>query len=249
MTDKIKIIVEAGLTHSQARALLARLETHSDKFTPSALDRDWEKLLKPLHAHILQLQKSASKRTDKSWAALYKRYVAHLIEIRARIQNAQAVALLSGESIQTAAASRGVTEYNGRRWYAWAPLEMRLKVIASFLAAQTEARKLSPTTTLLVPYKTPFEKSANERRWDILLSRIHTLKSTFYPPDSRAQGYLDSALMLASKRSLNTPAPMQWAHILPKELQQQFHAWQAETMNGMDEPPPNDPLLDDEDVI
>ena len=227
---RLKVFTDHGVALPVAKTILKALNHRTVLYTGSHLDKDWRKLLAPLVAQIAQLQSSASKREGKPTEDFYKAYLALCIKAREKIRNVSVSANLKGQTIRDAAAERGITEHNGRRWSVWVPQHIRTE----FTAAYDRLRADHPRTRMIPPFLTQMERTANDGRWDILLQRIAVLKAT-HPETSGIHAFLDSALMLAGQRTMSTDAPMQWAHILPKPERDSFREWQDTTLNGLRE--------------
>jgi hypothetical protein len=227
---KLKVFVDRGVPLPLAKEILRELNRRTVLYTGAHLDRNWKKLLTPLVKQIDQLQSSAAKRTGKPTEEFYKSYLALCIKAREKIRNAATIAALRGQTIQEAALERGIAEHNGRRWSVWIPQSVR----TAFNAEYNILRADYPRIRMIPPFLTQMERTANDERWDILLQRIAVLKG-MHPEDSGIHTFLNEALTIASQRTMSTDAPMQWAHILPKPMRDDFRKWQDDTLNGLRE--------------
>lgn len=227
---KLKIFTARGVALPLAKEILKELNRNQVLYTGAHLDKDWRRLLLPLQRQIAQLQASAAKRAGKPTEDFYAAYLKLCIKAREKIRNASVIAALKGQTIQEAALERGIAEHNGRRWSVWIPQHIRTE----FNVAYDRLRADYPQTRMTPPFLTQMERTANDARWDILLQRIAVLKAT-HPETSGIQPYLESARMLAARRTVSTDAPMQWAHILPKPQRDSFREWQDKTLNGLRE--------------
>jgi hypothetical protein len=227
---KLKVFTDRGIALPIAKEVLKELNKRTILYTGAHLDKDWKKLLAPLQAQIKQLQSSAARREGTPTEEFYKAYYTLCQKVRTRILNAAASANLKGQTIQGAALERGIAEHNGRRWSAWVPQNVRTE----FNSAYDLLRADHPRVRMIPPFLTQMERTANDSRWDILLQRIAVLKAS-HPEDSGIHAYLDAALTIAAARTMSTDAPMQWAHILPKPVRDDFRAWQETTLNGLRE--------------
>jgi rubrerythrin len=188
----------------------------------------WDNLLEPVQQQLRNLQSSRQKWADRSYAELYLAYMEMLKKVRTRIQAAAQSAELLGQSVQECAEAKGVKDYKGTRWSAWVPLKVR----DAFLKEFDKARAMNPKVRMIVPFHTPTERNANERRWEILEATMRSEREKYGGLDV-PNTMLNHAEARARARTISTHAPITWTQLLDKTQRETFDAWQTRTMDGL----------------
>lgn len=229
-TNKLmEILRRNGVVFEVIRTVIIELQAHEEqkKTEKDRLeDRDWDKLLAPLKKQIQNLGGSgASWRKTPKTAEVYSQYLILLRKVRDKIKNAQRVAQLRGQTITEAAAERGITEQGGRKWAAWVPFHVRQPFIAAIDNLPGKH---------ITPFLTSMEKTASNKRWVIVEASIARHRA-LYHPHSIAQRWLTLAEKNLNSRETTTPAPLNWAWLLPPIDRKNFLTWKRRTKNGATE--------------
>ena len=226
---QLEVFQKFGLREYQARLLMTELERREEaekhKNTRNA-DRNWDKLLAPLLAQIAATAGSSTRwKKDPMREPVYTPYLKMLRKVRDKIRTAQHLSYKKNQTIQEAAAERGITEMDGRKWSAWVPRNVRDAFIVAF-------DNLSGKH--ITPFNTVMEQTISDRRWTILENVMLKCKRT-YRAESQAQRYLDAALTALHGRRIEAIAPIQWTHLLPRRDRIAFLAWKRNTKDGATE--------------
>jgi hypothetical protein len=238
--EKILLLISLGLRKDLAESAVLQMETSDEKNKKTKFDRDFSAILAPLTHQIKSLISTRTRWSQDSLRfPVYSAYVKLLQKTKKVIKDAAASAKMKGQTVSVCAASYGITEFDGRRWYVWIPQRVRNKYIVMFqdLSTSLAERKRThniPQGRIVTPFVCATLRSANERRWEILEAKIVGLQNT-YPQTSDIQPLLRSALTTLRARTVSTPTPMQWAHLLTRPERKSLSAWKKQTMNGLRE--------------
>ena len=224
--EKVKLAVRFGLSHEHAKALIAQLDAHTERYRRGEWDRDFDAIIAPLSQQIKTIAASRTRwQHDAVRYALYAPYLALMRKTRDKLKRIARTALKEGKTIREAALEHGVTEFDGRRWSAWIPMHIRSAFMLEF--QKLPGRKVTPFLSVR-------ERTTNERRWELLVEKVVGLQAVT-PPDSELYPYLDRALTIARQRTSSAPAPRQWVHILPSDDRVRINVWRKRTLGGVRE--------------
>jgi hypothetical protein len=218
-----------GATYSNPEAYTKYLKNlQEQRLNSRKWDSAWDNLLAPVKTQLAQLQRSRAKWGARSYAPLYESYIELLMKVRTKITTAAQSAKLHGRTFREEVDARKITDYRGTRWSAWVPIKVR----EAFKVEFDKARLENPRVRMVVPFETPTERSANEKRW-LKLEGIIANERIKYANHSYPLQLLNHAYDKARARTITTHAPVLWIHLLSKEQQEYFNQWKKDTMDGL----------------
>lgn len=207
---KKQLLVSLGMRPDDANTAVSVMENDQRELLSRRKSTDWKGLMSPLRQQIQSMASSQRQWSkDPNRMQLYSAYLALLRKTLEKLKAAQTLAELNNRTIPEEAATRGITELDGMRWTAWIPLRIREPFILEF----EKLRGMSGYSRVTIPFQTRLEARANDRRWDIHVKHILTLAASTHA-DAPEQEFYKEALNVAANRKINTPAPMQWRHLL-----------------------------------
>lgn len=205
---KIQIIVEAGISLSVAKDIVFRMETEEEQHKNKKYDRDFTRILAPLDQQIKSLASSRSNWSkDSARNEVYSAYLELCRKAKVKIQTAARLAKKKNQTISEAAAERGITEFQGRRWSAWVPQHIRTRFLLAF-ANLPSGRKVTP-------FLSAMERTSSEKRWDRISTHLATLQAKHAnDPSASIHAYIAEAHAVIAARTPTAVAPIQWTHLL-----------------------------------
>lgn len=223
----VRLLQSHGLDITSAKTAATALMLRDDARTAVKHVHDWDRLLSPLIQDI-RVKGSTMHRwsKDADKAPVYSAYLQMLRKTRDVIKRARDLNL-TNKSIPEIAADRNLSR-NGLHWVDWVPPKVHTAFTVAFDELNTRP---DPATgrprkgPKITPFQTVQERSANDKRWDILTVRIATERAARAPLETTPPillEALDYALDAVYARDVGQPAPVDWTHLLTPLLRQQL---------------------------
>ena len=235
--ETVQLLRKEGLPLATAQSLAQTIKRKEDARVLQTRAHDWSRLLAPLERDIHSKASTMSRwRNDPIRGPVFSPYLDMLRKVRHIIQQARALNL-EGKSIPEIAREKSLSG-SGMHWSDWVPRKVHSAFMLEF-----EKMNCHPDRPRIgkraIPFSTAMERSASDKRWDNLITRILTeIEGRKIEPESQAVllDAMEEALDIAYKRGITDVAPVQWEHLLPKQRQQELKDWHQDTLNGMRDP-------------
>ena len=235
--DTVRLLRKEGLPLAAAQTIAQTIQRKNEARLVQTASRDWARLLAPLERDIHSKASTMFRwRDDPMRGPVYGPYLAMLRRVRNIIQRAHTLNL-EGKTIPEIAREKSLSG-NGMHWSDWVPRKVHEAFMLEF-----EKMNCHPDRPRLgkraIPFSTAMERSASDKRWDTLITRMLTeVEGRKIEPEEQAVllDALEEALDKAYTRGITDVAPVQWEHLLTKERQAELKDWHQDTVNGMRDP-------------